>query len=84
MGACCSFNYHPTNPKYTPFVSNTFGIYGGLSVIGTGRPQIADGKSGVYFSAGFSVTLTTLQKFLYEWYTNFSNPKTNLCLNIVL
>lgn len=66
MGACCSFNYHPKNPTYTPFASNTFGIYGGLSVIGTGRPQIADGKSGVFFSAGFSVKHTNDVWFVWE------------------
>lgn len=47
LGACCSFNFHPeqssNQPIYTPF----FSIDGGLKIIGSGRPQASDGKSGV-------------------------------------
>lgn len=60
LGACCSFNYNPTNMDYIPFSSNTFGVKGGLTIIGTGFPEISDGKSGIIFSAGFVVYLLIL------------------------
>ncbi|XP_055527647.1 sodium channel protein Nach [Wyeomyia smithii] len=52
-GACCSFNYHPIVQKsMVPFAVNSYGIHGGLSVIGTGFPKAADGKSGALYSEG--------------------------------
>ncbi|XP_049294922.1 sodium channel protein Nach-like [Anopheles funestus] len=55
-GACCSFNYHPNvRGSKEPFVANTYGMHGGLSVIGTGYPQASDGKSGALYSEGFMV-----------------------------
>jgi acid-sensing ion channel, other len=56
LGACCSFNYHPeAKSDFVPFASNKFGIDGGVSIIGSGYPEIADGKSGVLYSEGFVV-----------------------------
>lgn len=57
LGVCCSFNYHPGNRSYEAYRSATFGTRGGLSIIGSGWPQVADGKSGVLFSSGFMVLL---------------------------
>lgn len=58
-GACCSFNYHPNvRGNKDPFVVNTYGMHGGLSVIGTGYPQASDGKSGALYSEGFMVSVT--------------------------
>lgn len=53
LGMCCSFNYHPGNRSYEAFKAATFGTRGGLTIIGSGYPQVADGKSGVLFSSGF-------------------------------
>lgn len=62
-GACCSFNYHPSvQETITPFAVNTFGVHGGLSVIGTGYPQASDGKSGALYSEGFMVRLYRLTR----------------------
>jgi acid-sensing ion channel, other len=62
LGACCSFNYHPDSKSgYVPFASNKFGIDGGVSIIGSGFPEISDGKSGVLYSEGFVVS-----DFLFE------------------
>lgn len=52
LGLCCSFNYHPDDEAYEPFYSPSFGVRGGLSIIGSGAPQVADGKSGALFSSG--------------------------------
>lgn len=54
---CCSFNYHPDNTTYEAYQASSFGTRGGLSIIGTGYPQVADGKSGVLFSSGFIMLL---------------------------
>ena len=41
LGACCSFNYDPNSVgNEEHFKTNTFGINGGLNVIGTGETQI--------------------------------------------
>lgn len=54
LGACCSYNYNPSAIEGDEvFSSNYFGINGGLNVIGTGRPQASDGKSGAIYSEGF-------------------------------
>lgn len=52
LGICCSFNYHPENLSFVPLNSPTYGTRGGLSIIGSGYPQVADGKSSVLFSTG--------------------------------
>lgn len=57
MGMCCSFNYHPGNSTYNAFRSPSFGTRGGLSIVGSGYPQVADGKSGALFSSGFVMLL---------------------------
>lgn len=57
LGVCCSFNYQPGNVSYDAYRSTTFGTRGGLSIIGSGWPQVADGKSGVLFSSGFMMLL---------------------------
>lgn len=60
LGMCCSFNYYPANESrtiYQPYRSPSFGTKGGLSVIGSAYPQVADGKSGVLFSSGFIMLL---------------------------
>ena len=54
-GACCSFNYDANNINGEFFTTNAYEVYGALSIIGSGYPQIADGKSGGLFSAGFVV-----------------------------
>lgn len=53
LGYCCSFNYFRKNRTTSPLKAHTFGSGGGISLIGTGGPQLADGKSGIIFSAGF-------------------------------
>lgn len=53
MGYCCSFNYFRKNRTTLPLFAHTFGLGGGISIIGTGNPQLADGKSGIIFGAGF-------------------------------
>lgn len=54
LGLCCSFNYNQDQAEqHKPFHSSSFGTRGGLSIIGSGAPQVADGKSGVLFSSGF-------------------------------
>lgn len=53
LGLCCSFNYHPEKEAHKPFHSSSFGTRGGLSIIGSGSPQVADGKSGALYSSGF-------------------------------
>lgn len=64
-GACCSFNYHPSvQETMAPFAVNTYGIHGGLSVIGTGYPQASDGKSGALYSEGFMVCLVLVK---WKW-----------------
>lgn len=70
LGVCCSFNNQLNKPNHSLFSTNTFGIYGGLSVIGTGRPQVADGKSGVIFSAGYMV-IAILNKNIKKLHLNF-------------
>lgn len=57
LGVCCSFNYQPGNGSYDAYRASTFGTRGGLSIIGSGWPQVADGKSGVLFSSGFMMLL---------------------------
>ncbi|CAO1376532.1 unnamed protein product [Diamesa tonsa] len=67
LGACCSFNYHPNKDlKGDIFVANDFGINGGLSIIGTGRPQASDGKSGAIYSEGFEVITHHTNDFAVE------------------
>ncbi|EAT45221.1 AAEL003470-PA [Aedes aegypti] len=66
-GACCSFNYHPSvQETITPFAVNTFGVHGGLSVIGTGYPQASDGKSGALYSEGFMLMIHHPHDFAVE------------------
>lgn len=48
------------------FVSPTFGINGGLSIIGTGSPQASDGKSGVLYSEGFILLIHHPNDFAVE------------------
>uniref|UniRef100_A0A1S4H4X8 Uncharacterized protein n=4 Tax=gambiae species complex TaxID=44542 RepID=A0A1S4H4X8_ANOGA len=66
-GACCSFNYHPNvRGNKDPFVVNTYGMHGGLSVIGTGYPQASDGKSGALYSEGFMLMIHHPHDFAVE------------------
>jgi amiloride-sensitive sodium channel len=67
FGACCSFNYH-IDPKFNDSVvaANTYGIHGGLSVIGTGAPQASDGKSGAIYSEGFVLMVHHPNDFAVE------------------
>ncbi|XP_058827422.1 sodium channel protein Nach-like [Topomyia yanbarensis] len=66
-GACCSFNYHPSVEKLSiPFAVNTFGMHGGLSIIGTGFPQASDGKSGALYSEGFMLMIHHPHDFAVE------------------
>uniref|UniRef100_A0A182IT54 Amiloride-sensitive sodium channel n=1 Tax=Anopheles atroparvus TaxID=41427 RepID=A0A182IT54_ANOAO len=67
-GACCSYNYHPNvrSGSKTPFAVNTYGIHGGLSVIGTGYPQASDGKSGALYSEGFMLMIHHPHDFAVE------------------
>jgi amiloride-sensitive sodium channel len=58
------------------FKSNFFGINGGLSVIGTGRPQPSDGHSGAIYSEGFVVIVHHPNDFAVE-----SAPATYIELN---
>ncbi|XP_070494636.1 sodium channel protein Nach-like [Chironomus tepperi] len=67
LGACCSFNYHPNTVATADFFkANTFGIDGGLSVVGTGRPQASDGRSGAIYSEGFVVIVHHPNDFAVE------------------
>lgn len=52
-GVCCSFNYNPSNISYEPLKVNSYGVRGGLSLIGTSFPHFNDGTSGNLFSDGF-------------------------------
>ncbi|XP_065085740.1 sodium channel protein Nach [Ochlerotatus camptorhynchus] len=66
-GACCSFNYHPSvQETMAPFSVNTYGIHGGLSVVGTGYPQASDGKSGALYSEGFMLMIHHPHDFAVE------------------
>ncbi|XP_053686211.1 sodium channel protein Nach-like [Sabethes cyaneus] len=66
-GACCSFNYHPIVQKsMIPFAVNTYGIHGGLSVIGTGFPEASDGKSGALYSEGLMLMIHHPHDFAVE------------------
>uniref|UniRef100_A0A182K6C4 Uncharacterized protein n=1 Tax=Anopheles christyi TaxID=43041 RepID=A0A182K6C4_9DIPT len=66
-GACCSFNYHPNvRGNKEPFVVNTYGMHGGLSVIGTGYPQASDGKSGALYSEGYMLMIHHPHDFAVE------------------
>ncbi|CRL01764.1 CLUMA_CG014980, isoform A [Clunio marinus] len=77
LGACCSFNYNPkANDQDEHFISNFFGINGGLNVIGTGRPQLSDGKSGAVYSEGFVVLVHHPNDFPVE-----SSPTTYIQIN---
>lgn len=66
LGACCSFNYYPDNDNAIPFATNFFGVNGGLSVIGTGKPQASDGKSGALYSEGFEIMIHHPMDFAVE------------------
>lgn len=67
LGACCSFNYHPNKDlDGDMFVAKNFGINGGLSIIGTGRPQPSDGKSGAIYSEGFEIITHHTNDFAVE------------------
>jgi len=48
------------------FHVNEFGMNGGLNVIGTGRPQASDGKSGAILSEGFVVIVHHPDDFAVE------------------
>jgi acid-sensing ion channel, other len=77
LGACCSFNYNPKAQDLEEFFRvNSFGVNGGLSVIGTGRPQASDGKSGAVYSEGFVVLVHHSNDFAVE-----SAPTTYLPLS---
>ena len=67
FGACCSFNYH-IYPKENDSViaANTYGIHGGVSIIGTGSPQASDGKSGAIYSEGFMLMIHHPNDFAVE------------------
>ncbi|XP_052873492.1 sodium channel protein Nach-like [Anopheles cruzii] len=66
-GACCSLNYHPNEEKNSiPYAVNTYGMHGGLSVIGTGYPQASDGKSGALYSEGFMLMVHHPHDFAVE------------------
>ncbi|XP_035787391.1 sodium channel protein Nach-like [Anopheles albimanus] len=66
-GACCSFNYHPNvKGDQVPYAINTYGIHGGLSVVGTGYPQASDGKSGALYSEGFMLMIHHPHDFAVE------------------
>ncbi|XP_055594577.1 sodium channel protein Nach-like [Uranotaenia lowii] len=66
-GACCSYNYHPNvQESLAPFAVNTYGIHGGLSIIGTGFPQASDGKSGALYSEGFMLMIHHPYDFAVE------------------
>lgn len=54
LGACCSFNYFPDG-NGTMFTTDSIGVFGGLTAVLTGAPQISDGKSGALYSEGFVV-----------------------------
>lgn len=67
LGACCSFNYNPKSQDSEDFFrTNSFGINGGLNVIGTGQPQASDGKSGAIYSEGFVVIVHHPNDFAVE------------------
>lgn len=53
VGVCCSFNYDPNNSSFEPMKTNSFGVRGGLSIIGTSLPHSNDGTSGLMLSDGF-------------------------------
>jgi amiloride-sensitive sodium channel len=57
LGACCSFNYHPSFDNVEPIQTPFFSINGGLAIVGTGRPQASDGKSGPIYSEGFEAII---------------------------
>lgn len=77
LGACCSFNYNPKAfGQDELFNVNSFGANGGLNVIGTGRPQASDGKSGAVYSEGFVVLVHHSNDFAVE-----SAPTTYLPLS---
>lgn len=41
LGSCCSFNYNPSGSDEDEFFNtNSFGINGGLNVIGTGESSL--------------------------------------------
>lgn len=65
LGICCSFNYRPDN-GFEAYHSTTFGTKGGLSIVGSGYPQVADGKSGVLFSSGFLMLIHYPEDFPAE------------------
>lgn len=51
LGACCSFNYHPNTLETAEFFkAETFGIDGGLNVIGTGGYTSENFISGIELS----------------------------------
>lgn len=53
LGMCCSLNYYPENAQHPSFRATSFGPHGGLTVIGSARRLMPDGRSGVIFSRGF-------------------------------
>ncbi|KAG5683871.1 hypothetical protein PVAND_013132 [Polypedilum vanderplanki] len=77
LGSCCSFNYHPKMTDGSEvFKSNFFGINGGLTIIGTGRPQASDGRSGAIYSEGFVIIVHHPNDFAVEKApTTFANLK---------
>lgn len=57
LGACCSFNYNPLSDDDTYFKVEGLDITGAITLIGSGEPEISDGKSGVLYSDGFMLLI---------------------------